>query len=309
MGLNINSTKFLLYAKSLNVDFAKTATIGRQTLTLSPADLRKNLREFQLPVVEETIDSIFLKNDGYAEEFVRYLGANEVHSIDYSSYEGATNIHDMNQPIPDDYKSRYSVVLDGGSLEHVFNFPVAIKNCMEMVRVGGHYIGITPTNNFMGHGFYQISPECFFSVFTQDNGYEINRVIAFEDRLNAKWFSVKDPKAINSRVTLTNHVPTFLLVLAKRVSERPIFEAMPQQSDYVSTWTHATVVNRRAGRDSLITILKRKIPDSLKERIKPQLGRLAHRSRSLTYHLRPKFNRRFFEPVRLPTHLQPSKKA
>ena len=43
MGLDINSTKLEIYAKSLNVDFTKTAMIGRQRLRLRPYDLRKNI--------------------------------------------------------------------------------------------------------------------------------------------------------------------------------------------------------------------------------------------------------------------------
>jgi hypothetical protein len=30
---------------------------------------------------------------------------------------------------------------------------------------------VTPANNQMGHGFYQFSPELFFRVFSQENGY------------------------------------------------------------------------------------------------------------------------------------------
>ena len=295
MGLDINSTKFLIYAKSLNVDFTKTAMIGRQRLRLRPYDLRKNLRQSALPFDEEAINSIFLGSNGYAEEFLRYLGASEVHSFDYSSYEGATHIHDMNEPIPHDLKFRYSVVLDGGSLEHVFNFPVAIKNCMEMLQVGGHYLGVTPANNFMGHGFYQFSPELFFSVFSEENGYELTSLIVFEDKYNAKWFSVNNPKKINTRVTLMNDIPTYLLILAKRISEGSIFKNMPQQSDYVSTWKdssdHKELSQSSPIKMSLENFLKRHVPTPVKKRIW-----------RLTHHLRPKFNRKFFETVKWPNN-------
>src|SRR5437762_12288642 len=106
--------------------------------------------KFGFSVEDAKIQQIFERTGGYAEEFLKYLGAKTVHSLDNSDYEGATHVHDMNKPIPGHLKAQYSVVLDGGSLEHIFNFPVAIQNCMEMVQVGGHYLGITPTNNFVG---------------------------------------------------------------------------------------------------------------------------------------------------------------
>ena len=56
------------------------------------------------------------------------------------------------------------MVIDGGLLEHVFDFPTAIRNCMRMVRQGGHLILNLPVNNFPGHGFYRFSPELVFRV-------------------------------------------------------------------------------------------------------------------------------------------------
>ena len=117
---------------------------------------------------------------------------------------------------------------------------------MEMVRVGGYYLGITPANNFMGHGFYQFSPELFFGIFTRSNGYELDCLIAFEDSPNAEWYLVKSPVSINGRVTLTNSKPVYLLIVAKRIEDIEPFQSMPQQSDYVSTWNLNNSDVRRA---------------------------------------------------------------
>ncbi|MDR1149764.1 MAG: class I SAM-dependent methyltransferase, partial [Spirochaetaceae bacterium] len=84
----------------------------------------------------------------------KHFGAVTVDSIDYSDYEGASIVHDMNLPVPGHLKEKYDCVWDGGALEHVFNYPTAIKNCMDMVKIGGHLILETPCNNQCGHGFY-----------------------------------------------------------------------------------------------------------------------------------------------------------
>jgi hypothetical protein len=89
---------------------------------------------------DELIRRIFTKSNGYAEPLLTHLGATEVHSYDYSAYKETTHLFDMNGQIPDETKEQYTTVFDRGSLEHVFNFPVAIKNCMEIVKVGGHYL-------------------------------------------------------------------------------------------------------------------------------------------------------------------------
>jgi len=236
MGLDINSIKLLLYAKSLGVDFSSVITIGRQSLNLGQSDLIFQLNNFGYKITESEVSNFFNVSAGYAEHFLKYIGAKEVHSLDYSDYEGATHIHDMNTSISDNLKGKYSVVIDGGSLEHIFNFPVAIKNCMEMVHLGGHFIGVTPTNNFMGHGFYQFSPELYFSIFSMDNGYKLKKMIVYEDKRSARYYSVKNPTEIKKRVTLTNSVPAYLNVIAWKIKECAVLEKYPQQSDYVQSW-------------------------------------------------------------------------
>lgn len=237
MGLDLNGVQFLLFAQQTGVDFSNTAMIGRQRLDLSRSEMKKLLKSYGYISNNKISRTIFMENQGYAESLFKYIGAKEIHSFDVSTYEGATHTHDMNEKIPAKLNERYSVVIDGGSLEHVFNFPIAIKNCMKMLRVGGHYLGITPANNFMGHGFYQFSPELYFSIFTPQNGFEITNLIAFEDKPEATWFTVKNPEKIKSRVLLVNSQPVYLLIIAKKIANADIFSSPPQQSDYVAMWS------------------------------------------------------------------------
>jgi SAM-dependent methyltransferase len=173
---------------------------------------------------------------GFAEPFLQMLGARAVTSFDAANFENPSVVHDFNNPIPDEFKNKFSVVLDGGTLEHVFNFPAAIKNCMEMVKVGGHFLGISPANNHMGHGFYQFSPELFFRVFSRQNGFEVEQILIFEETPAPEWFEVSDPNSINERVVLMNDQPSLMLIIAKKIEAVEIFKEFPQQSDYVARW-------------------------------------------------------------------------
>jgi len=276
MGLDINGARFLFYAEKLGANFEQTAMIGRQSLDLTRAELRDSLQAFGYSVDNEVINNIFSKSSGYAEPLLTHLGAKDIHSFDFSAYEGASHLYDMNREIPDEMKERYSVVLDGGSLEHVFNFPVAIKNCMEMLRIDGYYLGITPANNFMGHGFYQFSPEIYFSVFTQQNGFELISLIAFEDKPGATWYSVRSPTEIKGRVSLINNQPAYLLIVAKRLTKTIIFERTPQQSDYITAWHRDDTASdstqpsspESAKRNSLRNWVKRNMPFPIRHLLK-----------------------------------------
>jgi hypothetical protein len=119
-----------------------------------------------------------------------------------------------------------------------------------MVKTGGHLILLTPANNYFGHGFYQFSPELFYRVLSRENGFEVVRMIGLEDGLGRSsllgvkynfyikgpWFEVRDPAEVRKCVTLVNHNPVCLFVLAKKVSREDLFKTPPQQSHYVAQW-------------------------------------------------------------------------
>ncbi len=237
MAFDSNGIKFLLYAKRSGVNFSLTATIGRQFNFATPLeikDLFSRMGEGNLAV--ENIEKLLQKNDNYSEGIFEMLGAKEIDSFDASDFEAATRIHDFNNEIPEDFKKRYSAVLDGGTLEHIFNYPIALKNCMEMVCEGGHFLSLTPTNNFPGHGFYQFSPELFFRALSPENGYELVDAVFMEDYPEAPWYRITDPALLGQRVTFESMRPAYVLLIARRKLIKPIFEVFPQQSDYSAAW-------------------------------------------------------------------------
>ena len=238
MGFDIQGTKFLLSAQRRGVSFAQTATLGRQELFVDGRYLPKIFRRFGVPDSTAQSSRLLAASDGYAEPLLRWLGGEQIVSIDASAYEGTSVVHDMNLPIPEGLRAAFSVVIDGGTLEHIFNFPVAIKNCMEMVRPGGHVLLMTPANNFLGHGFYQFSPELFFRIFSADNGFEVNRAVLAETAPDAQWYEIVDPARAGRRVELVNHRPAYLLIQARRLRQVPVLAVPPQQSDYTTLWQH-----------------------------------------------------------------------
>ena len=232
MGLDAPAVKFLCAAKSMGVDFSNTATIGRQSFFPDPLSLRK---VFSVLGVSRDVEA-FLRENPYGEAFFSLLGARCVDSIDCSGYEEATILHDMNTSISDDLRGRFSLVHDGGTLEHVFNAVQGLQNCLKMVRVGGHFSMANVANNFMGHGFWQFSPDLIFRALSPANGFRIKCVLLNEAVAGGAWYLTADPAEVRSRVELRNSLPTYIMALAQRVSESEIFTIPPQQSDYSALW-------------------------------------------------------------------------
>lgn len=274
MGLDKQGVRLLLDARAHGANFEQIATIGRQSLHIDAPTLSGLLRTYGLSTSEPEAATLLTVADGFCEPLLELLGARNICSIDVSSYENATVLHDMNDPIGENLRNRFSVVVESGSLEHVFNFPRAIANCMQMVKTGGHLLAVTPTNNQMGHGFYQFSPELYFRVLSPANGFAIERLVAYQDCWPFdQWYAVRDPADVKSRVTLLNRHPAFLLVSARKVEDIPLFSRTPQQSDYVAVWDKGSFDGHGTPRQSNGTVRQAAsraigllLPESVKRR-------------------------------------------
>jgi hypothetical protein len=277
MGLDINGTRLLLYARQRGLDLRCTAMLGRQGLHLSGEQLAKNLTEFGYATTVKQAKTMMESNNGYCEEFLHTLGAEEIVSFDFSAYEEASELHDFNLPIADNWHDRFSAVIDSGSLEHIFNFPVALRNCMQMVAPGGHFLTITPANNRFGHGFYQFGPDVFFRSCSDSNGFRVVEMIAFEtDQIC--WYEVLDPAVHGRPFTFSNDRATHLFVMARKVKDMPLFAKPVQQGIYTDwVWKSGSVARTSK---PLSTAVKERIPERLKiplrvlrSRIRSSLGR------------------------------------
>lgn len=241
MGLDANGVRFLAQAAADKVNFERSVMLGRQSLHVSASDLKSMLSRGGISVslkdAERIIDNPVGIDFGYAETFLQVLGAQSISSFDNSGYEKATHVVDLNNNLPLELFGQYTCVIDGGTLEHVFDFPNAIRNCMKLLKPNGHFLILTPCNNFMGHGFYQFSPELFYRLFSDANGFCVEKMYIYEHGKRATWYSVEDPRSLGRRVELVNGQPTYLLIQAKRTATGDLEQLTAKQSDYSTIWS------------------------------------------------------------------------
>jgi hypothetical protein len=241
MGLVYNNFRVFLDARRRGASFESVLTLGRQQMYLSDDEVRLLAQEF--PEYVQATHGCPQAGE-YCEPWLhRWLGCNRLESMDASGYEGATLVHDLNYPIPEQYANQFSAVIDGGSLEHIFFVTTAIANAMRMTRTGGWLFIATVANNHCGHGFYQFSPEWFFRVFSAANGFEIADVLFMPHRYpgtelseNRQLYRVADPAQVGRRVGLVGAQPVLVFASARRVEIRELFQSPPHQSDYVERW-------------------------------------------------------------------------
>jgi hypothetical protein len=276
MGINYLDARIMWEARQRGVVFDATLSVAHLSLELHPGELRRLREEYRAAVPGANTTPLDRYQAGdHSDAFIRgFLGAATLSILDYSPYEGATIVHDLNVPLATDHHGQFDAVLDGGSLEHVFNFPVAIASLMNALKVGGHLFIKTPANNLCGHGFYQFSPELMFRVFTESNGFELQRVLLMETTLPVETrpyravYEVTDPKIARERVTLTSARPVMMLVEARKIASVTPFASAPLQGDYVDAWQRGTARIAKGSDNAGLRAVFARLPPWLQSRLR-----------------------------------------
>lgn len=113
MVINTSFATLLAEAKIGGSDFTRTITFGRQTLAAPDYDLSR-----LSSTLRNDKTYINLNTGKFSDDFIwPLLGDYSVRSIDYSYYQHANFIHDLNSPIPDTMENQYGPLIDGGTLE------------------------------------------------------------------------------------------------------------------------------------------------------------------------------------------------
>ena len=221
MGIDIHAVNFLRYVTKKR-KLGRVATIGRQSLLVPRRELAKVLG------VSWKDTNLGL----YSEELLKkHFGATAVDSYDYSDYEGATHVVDLGRPMVPE--QQYDTIIDCGTTEHVFDVPQVLRNLSSLCASGGQIIHVLPANNFCGHGFWQFSPELFFSLYSDASGYRGTEVFLADLRDKNQWFEVEQPKN-GRRAEVTSSSPLYVMCMTTKLGE--VFPDNIQQSDYVHHW-------------------------------------------------------------------------
>ena len=165
------------------------------------------------------------------------MGAREVVITDVSDYEGATLLMDLNNPAPEELTGQFDVILDIGTLEHLFDVPMALANLARMLKIGGELILILPASNAIDHGFYSFSPTLLFDYF-KANGFD-----NFDCYLRAGPSSFLIPRKskaykynrVGSEYLLSGHCGGVEMAFFATKRETPAAIAKPIQSRYVTS--------------------------------------------------------------------------
>jgi len=182
MGISRDCVKLLIQEALRRPFEGRILTLGKQDVFIHETELKKIADEFQFNLfpckeIDPLAHKLNARKNGFISDkfLLSSLGFSEVRSLDYSNYENADYLFDLNQPQPLLHLvDSFDFILDGGTLEHVFHLPNALTNIFEMVRTNGRIFHVAPSSNHIDHGFYMFSPTLFWD-FYHANNFDINR--------------------------------------------------------------------------------------------------------------------------------------
>jgi SAM-dependent methyltransferase len=188
MGLSRGSLTFLMKEGQRRPLSGRVLTLGRQDIWMTWDELQAAADEIgakltQPETVELNAKPDFARRGQISERAaLMAIGFTECESLDASDFEGADHVFDLNQPsVPDELAGRFDVVIDGGTLEHVFHLPNALANIHAMLREGGRAIHLVPSSNHLDHGFWMFSPTVFRDYYGA-NRYDLETLQVFQYR-------------------------------------------------------------------------------------------------------------------------------
>jgi hypothetical protein len=202
--------------------------IGRQTTYFTADELVAMLRGYGHCVDAAAIEidrSTTNRQQGYeGKELVTdrsiflALGITSIRALDVSGYEGADIIHDLNEPLPPHLHGCADFVVDGSTLDNVFDPATCLRNMAALLRPGGRLLTINAYTT-QQTAYTLCSPPWYFDYFIE-NGFADCRVyviVARRGRKNAFWL---DPgyidRARSETLVFSARGNVFIVALAER---------------------------------------------------------------------------------------------
>jgi SAM-dependent methyltransferase len=244
MGLTKSALRFIAREHVRKPLCGPVLTLGRQGVLASPREAEQLLRSEGIEPVRPThpvrsnIPSwASTRRAGNVSDtaFFAMLGLPGAKALDYSEYEGAELVHDLNQPLPPQLHGRFGLIIDGGTIEHVFDVRQSLTNIALLLKPGGRVIHISPANNYVNHGFYQFSPTLFFDYYAANQFADLRCFVAEQD---THWYDVRPWEYIEITPTagrLTTTRSLMVLFIAEK-TEASSTNGVPIQSFYQQTY-------------------------------------------------------------------------
>ena len=206
MGLSATGIKYIIKCSKKYDIKGPVLTLGNQDIYATEQDIMRWLKDEELPIkkpavikrsTSSTIPKINPQAKNYinAETFFEFMGipSCQYYDIDKFDFDHPRVVHDLEKPIDKRFHNFFNLIIDSGTMEHIFDIKSVMDNIVHITNLGGYVLQFIPAQNSLNHGFYQFSPTFFYDFYTA-NGFEIVESHIIEQRGNIARFHKYDQK-------------------------------------------------------------------------------------------------------------------
>ena len=224
-------------------------TLGVQTCKFDYGTIEKLLQRRRFPytplpseATEKTTGFFadhMLRNYIHQRTFFQMLGFSRenIRAMDASAYEGAEFVHDLNQPVPGALTQSFDLILDAGTIEHVYSTKDAMFAIAQMCRLGGLVVHDSPVD-LINHGFVNYNVRFFYNFYLA-NGFEAVAmkylVIPRDETVASRYYMEIEPNEY--RDAPGPYYDTHIFCVLRKMSHVP--PVIPQQENFVRAWESA----------------------------------------------------------------------
>lgn len=303
MGLNA-TTQRLIIQQCASLDRRDSVlTYGVQDLYATYEELEEAFSEMEVPyrsieaAERKTRSSpLFLQDQAFldrgnvdASMFFEMLGFSKCSTLDALELDGpVTVLHDLNKPIPKSLHASHDLVIDGGTIEHVFDVAMALRNTVNLVRPGGLVMHASPVLLY-DHGFYGINPTALEDWY-RANDFDIlaSVCLLYDHQRGAYGKNLCFPYQLGFQPpnSLFGRYQMGVFFCARRTSDRLAIEAAPLQGVYATA-----AADKGTSRNQPQSPLRRQMVGLLPMALRNRLGRIRdeakrrHAFRQVAYRL------------------------
>lgn len=244
MGLARAAINLLLHEARWRPFGGRVVTLGTQHVYATAEEVKAMAKEagFALTADEfELHQNAELAGRGFVSDrsLLKSLGFGEVVRVDVSEYEKCDELLDLNAAeTPARLSGKFDVVLDSGTIEHVFDLPNALRHGCRLVKPGGRIIHLTPSSNCVEHGFYSVSPTLFHD-FYRANGFELADIFLCRIPLDLQrgiWEVYDYLHSPQRMIPLGMLDGAIWFTWSVAIAPARFEDVTPQQGFYESTW-------------------------------------------------------------------------
>jgi hypothetical protein len=117
-----------------------------------------------------------------ADTFFKAFNFSEVVTLDVPQCEHPPDIvHNLNEPFPSNLINRFGLIIDPGTIEHVFDMKTCLANIVLALKMHGVIIHQVPVYSYNG-GYYSINPSVLYDFYGLNGFSQIKSYLILWDR-------------------------------------------------------------------------------------------------------------------------------